>query len=456
MSEAAPDLPGFGVHAVPDEALGNTSYLVAVGNGSAFSVDPRRDADEHLALAADLGLQIGAVFETHLHADFVSGVREVHRATGAAVYAPAGAGLAFPHVGVDAGDRVSVGDSELEVVATPGHTPEHVAYLATMRGARVIFSGGSLIVGGAARTDLTGADRTEELARAQYASLRLLASFPGETVLCPTHGGGSFCSATRARNGASTIAQELERNPLLGVADEAEFIERLLTGFGSYPTYFRHLREVNRAGPELLSELPPPVHLSPADAAHSAKQGAWLVDARPAADWAAAHPEGAVSIELRPAFASWLGWVVPFGARVVLVVEPGRTDEAWRLARRIGYDRIDGWISFQAWREAGMPVGSVESIDPHQAAERAAWGSVLLDVRQRAEHEISRLPGAVHLELGDIIAGKTTDSPAVVTYCGHGERSATAASLLARRGVRVANLAGGVAAWREAGLPMER
>jgi hydroxyacylglutathione hydrolase len=194
-------------HPISDDALGNTSYLVPCGRDMAFSVDPRRDVDEHLATATRLGVRIAAVFETHLHADFVSGSLELRRAAGADLYGAADARLAFPHTPVSPGDRLRIADAHIEVIGTPGHTPEHVSYLATVGNVVTVFSGGSLIVGGAARTDLTGLARTEELARAQYASLRALASLPDETMLCPTHGGGSFCSANRARSNTSTVGQ---------------------------------------------------------------------------------------------------------------------------------------------------------------------------------------------------------------------------------------------------------
>ena len=445
------------VNPISDEALGNTSYLVPCGQGLAFSVDPRRDVDGHLAAAARLGVRIVAVFETHLHADFISGSRELQRATGAEIYGATEARLGYPHTSVGPGARVGIGDADIEVIGTPGHTPEHVSYLATIRDTKNVFSGGSLIVGGAARTDLTGPDRTEELARAQFASLRRLASLPEDSVLCPTHGGGSFCSATRARSTMSTIAQERASNPLLDIRDEVTFVEQLLAGFGTYPTYFKHLRRVNRAGPPLLSELSAATRVSPHDAQRAVERGAWLIDARPISAWGASHPMGSVSIELRPAFASWLGWVVPFGAPVVLVLEPDQVVEALRLSRRIGYDNVSSWLTFKDWHDAGLPTSSVETIGAEEAAERSRNGqAALLDVRQRAEHAAARIPAALHLELGDIIDGKTPEASEVITYCGHGERSATAASLLARRGVRVANLAGGVGAWRDAGFPVEK
>jgi rhodanese-related sulfurtransferase len=186
-------------------------------------------------------------------------------------------------------------------------------------------------------------------------------------------------------------------------------------------------------------------------------RGAWLIDARRVHEWAEEHPVGAVSNELRPAFASWLGWIVPFGAPIVLLVDDAGRAEAVRLAHRIGYDDLaflDGGID--AWRDAGLPMASVEELTPRQALDRQHHGATLLDIRQDSELPALRIPGAEHVELGDVIAGATPTGSGLIAFCGHGERSASAASLLERRGIQVANLAGGTAAWVEAGLPIER
>ena len=444
------------VHLIADEALGNTSYLVEVGDRMAIAVDPRRDVEEHLDLASRRGLEIAAALETHLHADFVSGSRELAARAGSEIVAAAGAGLSFPHRTVQAGDRTRFGQTSIEVVPTPGHTPSHVAYLMSVGETRMVFSGGSLIVGGAARTDLAGAENTKDLARAQYASLRRITALPDDTALFPTHGGGSFCSTGGSRAPTSTIGAERASNPLLLVEDEEAFVKAFLAGFGSYPGYFGSLGDLNRRGASLLSSFESVAELEGARAHELVTRGAWLIDGRSVEQWSEAHAEGSVSIEVRPAFASWLGWVVPYGDAVVFVLEPGQVAEATRLARLIGYDRLEGWVRFDAWRDAGLAVASVESVSAEEAVERTKGGTVLLDVRQHAEFAARRIPGAAHLELGDIIAGKTPDAAEVITFCGHGERSATAASLLAKRGVKVANLDGGTSAWRAAGLPFEQ
>lgn len=443
------------VHPIPDEALANTSYILDVGDGRAAVVDPRRDVGPYIALAEELGLRIVASLETHLHADFVSGSRELAKITGAEVVAPAGAGLRFDHHSVSEGDTVPIGDATFEVLHTPGHTPEHVAYVLSAPGSAV-FTGGSLITGGAARTDLTGPENTLALARAQYRSLRRIARLGDEVAFHPTHGAGSFCSTGSGSRTAATIGEERRSNPLLEAETEDAFVDLLFSGFGSYPPYFLHLREVNRR-PVLLEELAPSRPMSPSRVMESVDRGAWLIDGRPVEQWAAVHPRGAISIAVRPQFVSWLGWVVPFGEPVVVLVGEEQLEEALQLARRIGYDKILGSLDggVEAWVAAGLPTASLEMVEAEEARNRANDGATLLDVRQRSEWERSRIPGALHVELGDIIAGKRPAGE-LITFCAHGERSATAASLLLRDGARVANLAGGFAGWKQSHLPIEQ
>jgi rhodanese-related sulfurtransferase len=446
------------VHALPDEGLGNTSYLVELGRGLAASVDPRRDIDGHLELADCLGLRIVAGLETHLHADFVSGSREIADRTGADVYAARDAFLEYGHRGLADGDELRLSDVLVQAWGTPGHTPEHLSYLVLVDDSpAAVFSGGSLIRGGAARTDLVDASETDRWSREQFRSVQRLKGLPGSTALWPTHGAGSFCAAAPGQAPSGTIGDELAANPLLQVDDEETFVRALRAGFGSFPPYFLRLRDVNRH-PALLHDLEPPQSLDPEAAQSLVAAGAWLVDARPIHAWALRHPRGAVSIELRPAFASWLGWVIPYGSPIVLLVDDADRAEAVRLARRIGYDRVVGWIAggIEAWTAADLPTQCTEETDAPGARQRIANGATLVDVRQAAELDGTRIPDALHIELGDIIAGRTPDADEAVLFCGHGERSATAASLLERRGIRTVNLVGGIGAWEAAGFPIRR
>jgi rhodanese-related sulfurtransferase len=319
-----------------------------------------------------------------------------------------------------------------------------------------VFTGGSVIGGGAARTDLITPEDTEPLARAQFRSFRRLAALPDAAELRPTHGAGSFCSTGAKPSGVMTLGSERRTNALLALEDEDEFVRYLLAGYGSFPPYFLRLRDVNRSGAPLLRELPA-VPVLEVDAAREAVQaGAWLVDARAAVQWSAAHPEGAVSISLDGSFATWLGWVIPFGEPIVFIIDAARLDDAVRQARRIGYDRLVGFLAPdpEAWRQAGWNVLSAPVYEPGEAAELSGDGWRLLDVRQDSEVAGGRIPGAMHIELGDIVGGSVPEGP-VITYCGHGERSATAASLLERRGIEAASLRGGIGSWKDAKLPVQ-
>ena len=248
-------------HLIPlvDEGLGNTAYLADLGGGRALAVDAPRDLRALREAAARRGLRVAFAADTHLHADFLTGAVQLAADEGATVLAAAAGHRAFPHTALADGDEVDLGGLTLRALATPGHTDEHLSYL-LLDGTRElgVFTGGSLIVGSAARTDLLGASRTGELARAQYRSLRRLATLPDETAVWPTHGAGSFCSAPPGAARVTTIGAEKAANPLLAAPDEDAFAPRLLASLGSYPAYFARLAEVNRRGPAPFAGDPGP------------------------------------------------------------------------------------------------------------------------------------------------------------------------------------------------------
>jgi glyoxylase-like metal-dependent hydrolase (beta-lactamase superfamily II) len=445
--------------ALVDEGLGNSCYLLELGDGAALVVDPPRDLRAVRAAAGRMGVQIRFVADTHLHADFLSGAVQLAHDEDAQVLASAAGHREFGHCGLGDGDEVDLGGLVLAALATPGHTDEHLSLL-LRDGDRLVgvFTGGSLIVGSAGRTDLLGADRAEELARAQYRSLRRLATLPGQTQVWPTHGAGSFCSAPPGAERTSTIGRELAANPLLGIAEEDRFVTELLGLLGSYPPYFLRLGEINRRGPAVLdaattgrlAALPvPAVRQLRAD-------GAQVVDVRPVADYAAAHIPGAVSIPLRAQFATWLGWLAaPDTPLVVVRGDDQDVEEIVWQALKIGYDQLAGELAggMDAWIAAGQPTASTELITSDELGDRR-----VLDVRQRAEFTGGHLPGASHVELGAVEAA-VDRLPAVPTavMCGHGERAAGAASLLERAGYRdFAVLAGGPEDWaRSTGRELE-
>ncbi len=442
-----------------DEGLGNSSYVVDLGDGRALVLDPARDAGWYLAATERRDLHVGFTVETHLHADFVSGSREL-AARGALVMASAAGGLAVPHRGLGDGDEVDLGGLTLRALATPGHTPEHLAYL-LLDGPRplALFSGGSLLVGAVARTDLISPERTEDLARSLWRSLheRIL-TLPDDLPVYPTHGAGSFCSAPAGSERTTTIGREKATNPLLTAPGEDAFVTLLLGGLGSYPPYFLRLREVNRRGPAVYGTPSPPLDGLPVDQVRRLlANGAQLVDARPVAAFAAGHVPGALSIALRPAFATWLGWLADPERPLVFVLD-GDQDrvELVRQARNIGYENLAGELTggMRAWRDTGQPVGAIPFV-----GAGALDPSRTVDVRQSSEFEAGHVPGARSVELG-ALADATSALPGgpLTLACGHGERAMSAASVLAAGGQRdVSVLDGGPEDWqRSTGRPLER
>jgi glyoxylase-like metal-dependent hydrolase (beta-lactamase superfamily II) len=427
---------------VVDDGLGNTTWMVDLGDGRALVVDASRDLRAVQAAADERGLTVAYAADTHLHADFLTGAVQLAADAGAQVLASAAGHREFPHRGLADGDEVDLGGLTLRALGTPGHTDEHVSYLLADGDRPVgVFTGGSLIVGAAARTDLVDPDRTEELARAQYASLRRLATLPDEVAVWPTHGAGSFCSAPPGAARSSTIGQEVATNPLLAAPDEDAFVARLLASLGSYPAYCR--------GPAVLDTAsagrPAPLPVSDVDRLRA--DGALVVDIRPVPDYAAAHVPGALSIPLRDQFASWLGWLADPDRPVVLVADPEQdiADAVWQ-AVKIGFDQLVGVLDggMDAWAAAGLPVARIELVGPDRLAGRR-----ILDIRQDAEFAAGHVPGAEHVELGSLaaVADRLESGPTVV-MCGHGERAAGAASLLERAGHRdLAVLVGGPGDW---------
>jgi len=437
---------GISVIPVVDEGLGNSAYLVDLSDGRALVVDPSRDLRPIRAEADRRGLRIAYAADTHLHADFLSGAVQLADA-GASVLASRAGDREFPHRGLSDGDEVALGGLRLRALATPGHTHEHIAF-ELLDDHRVVgvFTGGSLIVGSAARTDLVSPDRTEELARAQYRSLRRLAELDDAVAVWPTHGAGSFCSAPAGTQRTSTIGTERATNTLLRAENEDAFVRRLLASLGTFPPYFLRLGEINRRGPALVEgeALSP---LSASEVIRLRAGGAEVVDVRPPADFAAGHVPGSVSIPLRPVFATWLGWLVPEDTPLVVVrnADQDPAEIIWQ-ARKVGYEQIVGELDdgLASWTAAGEATTTVAVVSADQLGDAR-----VLDIRQDNEFAAGHLPGADHVELGRLAEHprRPPVGPTVV-MCGHGERAMSAASLLARAGNNdVAVLSGGPEEW---------
>ena len=431
------------------EGLGNSSYLVQISGRSAILVDPDRNVGRYLRDADARGLGIVDVLETHLHADFMTGSRELLDLIGVEPRASRDGRLAFPHREVSPGDAFVVEGVQIRVVGSPGHTPEHVSYAlqAPRNEIPILFSGGSLIVGGAARTDLVSPDLTEELTREQYRTLRhAFADLSDETLLYPTHGGGSFCSAGVGGDRTSTLGRERASNPLLSFTDEDEFARWFPTTFPGAPDYFFKMRPINQAGPRLRREIAEPSALSP-DEFQAAAKSALVIDVRTIDEYHHAHIPGSLSIAFRPSYCTWLGWLVDLGTPLLFITGDELLNRVVEESLLVGHENFAGWLvdGMEAWERAGLPTRKTRSIAQGEAKRLFRNGALALDVREPSEFESGHLNDAINVPLGKLAKSNSVvpaEAP-IIAYCGHGERSTTAISILERSGVDAWNLEGG-------------
>jgi len=452
-----------------DEGLGNSSYLVVSRRAEeAIVIDPIRDADRYVAAAKLHGADITHVLDTHLHADFLSGAREIAAATGATIAASAESDLQFEHRDLKDGDRLRVGDVAVDVLSTPGHTPEHISFvMSNAPGGRPhsIFTGGALIVGGAARTDLLGPSLAVPLARQLYRTIRgKLLVLPDRTRVYPTHGAGSFCIASPTTRRTTTIGTERRTNPLAQEQTEAEFVRRATTGLPSYPSYFLKLRAINRSGPKVLGSMPALSHLTSEEVRASTARGAAILDTRPADAFAAGHIAGSYGIDLNLGLAPWAGWLIPFGTPLILIAQSRENrEQGVRELIRIGYDDLRGYIdgNMDAQGREGLPIERFPTWSARDVHNRLARRDppVIVDVRFDSEWAAGHIPEAIHVEAGALpdAALPFREERSIVAHCVHGARSSAALSVLARRGYhKVALLEGGIAEWKAAGFEVEQ
>jgi hydroxyacylglutathione hydrolase len=450
------------------EGLGHQSYFVTDSvSGVGAVIDPRRDVEIYLEAAERAGVHVTHVFETHVHNDYITGARELAERVGATIVSAADAGLLYEHLGVRDGDRVTVGTLTFQVLSTPGHTPFHISfavYEPEHDTPYAVFSGGSMLVANAGRTDLVSPGLTLSLTRDQYRSLRrLLDALPEDVLVYPTHGAGSFCGASTGAAPAryTTIGQERLASPAAHVRDEAEFVKQQLAGYGLYPRYYVYMHDINQHGPRVLGGLPELSPLAPEAVRLQMRDGVALIDGRSRGSFAREHVPGSYNIELDATFSTYVGWILPFNARLMLVMDDaaGRRDAVAQLIR-IGYEQNLGYLQggVPAWKDAGYPVGSFERIDVEELARR--WvrrdPMVILDVRDDAEWSAGHIPGSLHIHVGDLMRHLNqipADLP-VATVCRTGHRAEMAASIVAALGRQViAVQEGGVPDWIAKGLP---
>ncbi len=443
--------------------LGDRSYLLHDG-AAAAAIDPQRDIDRILEAAARAGVTIACVAETHIHNDYVSGGLELARTTGADYLVAASDEVAYARRPVAAGDSVAVGSFALGVRATPGHTPNHLAYVVEQDGApRAVLTGGSLLFGTVGRTDLIGPERTDELTRAQYRGVRALAGALGDEVaVLPTHGFGSFCSSAPPAEGArASIGEERARNLVFTVEDEDAFVAALRAGLGAYPGYYAAMGPTNRAGPDPFPAGPPrPVEAG--ELARRLESGEWVVDLRERRAFAASHLAGAVGFEHTQPFTTYLGWVVPRDARITLLGETAaQVAGAARDLARIGLDHPEGAyasVAELAERHA-LDLASHPVTDFAGLAAALARGEelVVLDVRRADEWSEGHVASAVNVFVAELARRLGAIPPGRVwVHCAAGYRAAIAASLLARAGRSVVLVDDDWANAACAGLPIER
>lgn len=449
--------------------LAQVAYAVGDrASGEAALIDPRRDVGEYLRWLEAHNLKLTAILETHVHADFVSGARELGAATGASIYASRLGEEEFPHRPLDDGDEVSVGALRLRAYYTPGHTPEHLSYLLLdpARGSEplALFSGDSLFVGDVGRPDLLGASATRQLAQQLFETVeRRFKPLDDALVVYPGHTAGSACGKKIGDAPHTTIGQERIANYAFHAPEREQFIATVLEGMPAPPAYYPVLKRVNKAGAPFVSELPGGGPLNAAAVAEAQASDALVVDTRDPDRFGAGHIPGAVFAGLGPNFLTWMGWVAPYDRDLILVLErPEEYEEARTELRRIGLDRIAGYLEggMDAWRAAQRPVTALPQLTVEELAERMRQpGSTLavLDVRSDDEWNEGHIAGAAHTYAGDIAQGQTHDLPAadpVAVICGSGYRSSVASSLLQSRGLQnLINVRGGMTAWNEAGLP---
>ncbi len=441
--------------------LAHASYLIG-DRGEAVVVDPSRDVDMYLEEAAAHGLAITWVLETHLHADFVSGHRDLAARTGATIGIGARAEAQFPYRPLREGDAIRVGGVALSALETPGHTPESLSFLVhDPAGARepwAVLTGDTLFVGDVGRVDILSSRLpVTDLAGMMYDSLHgKLLRLPDATRVYPAHGAGSLCGRSIRQETWSTIGQERAMNPALKAMSRDAFIAEVTRDVPETPVYFLHSRDLNKAGPALQAERPLPPPLAPAAFAAAAQAGAIILDTRPAPAYGACHPAGALHVGLDGQYASWVGTLVRPEDRIVIVADPARTEEAVMRLARVGYENVTGILDggCERWKAEGFPVASIEQ-EPVESAVRA--GRPVLDVRRPREWEAFHLEGATHIPLSQLPGRVHELEPGAdwLVVCASGYRSNIAASVLERAGFRrVASAVGGMDAYRSAGLPV--
>jgi len=430
--------------------------------GEAAVVDPQRDVDIYLKAAEEQHLKIRHIFETHLHADFVSGHKELAARTGAKIYIGAQARAAFPHVPLTDGFEVKFGAVRIRALETPGHTPESVCLVVADEGKSpepaAVLTGDTLFIGDVGRPDLSRSHTPRELAGLLYDSLhQKLLALPDSVAVYPAHGAGSLCGRAMRAERSSTIGTERLTNYALQIKSRDEFIAQLTSNLPTRPDYFLEDAEINRSGAATLTELPPLPALSAEEVHELLRHNGNVLDVRPNEEFAAGHVPGSINIALSGQFASWAGGILGIHSKPVLVGSDAQVEEARLRLARVGIEDLGGYLAggVSGWQKAGLPLAKTAQISPEELNRRRDEIDVL-DVRREGEWQAGHIEGVECSPLDSFAQGlpAISDSRPVAVHCKGGYRSMIACSLLERAGHRsVINVAGGFDAWRAAGLP---
>lgn len=463
--------PGVIFETIESGGIAHYSYFIGDAlAGEAAVVDPRRDVEVYVELAKKHRLKITHAIETHIHADFVSGSRELAHQTGAGIFSSVegGAKYGFKINPVNHGDELKFGGVVLKAIHTPGHTPEHMAYFASTRGGAdepwALLTGDFLFAGSVGRPDLMGVENTDKLAHQLFRSLQTpFKDLPDALPIYPAHGPGSPCGAgIVARDGAPTLGVERESNPALQFDDEAAFIDDLLFRQPPVPYYWPRMKVVNAQGPEILGGLPVPKPLKPKEfEAVIADKAVQLLDTRHMLGFGGGHIAGAINIGHSPTLSMWGGWLLDPDRPIALVLpNEAKAKDAVAWLARVGLTRFAGVLDggMDAWTLAGKKFETIDQISVHELNERSTSGDlVLLDVRQPSEWDQGHPPRARYMFLPEIPKkwNELDHSKPTATFCGTGYRASIAASLLKRKGFRVCNVPGSFGAWLAAGLDVD-
>lgn len=460
------------------EGLSHYSYLVGCGGaGKAAVIDPRRDIDIYLDEAEKQGVRIAYVLETHIHADYASGARELAEATGAELLVSAydkgeTYEVKFPHSDMRDGESLQLGSVRIEAVHTPGHTPEHLSFVVVDESRSsdtpaLMLSGDFLFVGSLGRPDLLGEEAKAKLAASLYHSSRnRLAPLPDGLEIYPGHGAGSMCGAGMSARPLSTLGYERSANPYLeqGLQQDG-FVQKILSTVPPFPEYYLRMKKLNSEGPPLLKGLPGNRKLSLEQFRREIDSGAVVLDTRDQSAFGGGHIPGSFGIGLDPKLSVWASWVLPYDRPILLILdEQANWKQASRALIRVGLDNVRGWLKggFASWREGGLPIAQTPQISAEtlQGNLQTNGNWAVVDVRTGEEWKTGHIPGSLHIMGGELPKRleeiPRNDKPMAVV-CRTGYRSTVAASILERAGFAgVYNLTGGMEAWNAAGLPTDR